>query len=95
VKRIQSTPAGVRFLLKVVPGASRSAIAGWLGDRLKVRVSAPPEQGKANQAVCHTLAKALGVSPRAVEIVAGHTSAEKTVEILGVTIDDAAARLPG
>lgn len=94
MNRLESTPTGVRIRLKVVPGASRDAVAGWLGDRLKVRVSAPPEQGKANEAVCRTLAKSLGVAQRAIQIVAGHASAEKTVEIQGLTIDEAATRLP-
>ena len=74
----------VRLLIKAVPGAKRDEIAGMLGDRLKVRVSAPPEDGRANDAICAVLAAALGVRPRDVKIVAGHTRAEKTVEIDGV-----------
>jgi uncharacterized protein (TIGR00251 family) len=70
---------------KVVPGARRNEIAGWLGDRLKVRVTAPPEGGRANRAVCALIAAALGVRARRVEIVAGHGSAEKTVRVAGVT----------
>jgi uncharacterized protein YggU (UPF0235/DUF167 family) len=46
-----------RLPVKVVPGASTSKIAGWLGQELKVRVSAPPEQGKTKQKVVHVLAK--------------------------------------
>lgn len=69
------------LLLKVVPGASRSAIAGRLGDRLKVRVAAPPEDGKANRAVCALVAEWLGVPERAVTVVAGASSPEKTVRI--------------
>ncbi len=71
------------FLLKVkvVPGASRDAVVGPLGDALKVRVAAPPEGGKANQAVIRLLAAHFGVSPKQVRIVAGRTSALKTVEI--------------
>ncbi|MCC6229570.1 MAG: DUF167 domain-containing protein [Phycisphaerales bacterium] len=70
--------------VKVVPGSSREAIAGRLGDRLKVRVSAPPEAGAANQAVCRLIADALGVRARDVRISAGHTRPEKTLEIDGV-----------
>lgn len=71
----------VRLSLKVVPGASRSGIAGWLGDRLKVRVTAPPESGKANNAVRVLLASALAVPKSAVTIVTGSTSPLKIVEI--------------
>lgn len=78
----------VTLLVKVVPGAKREAIVGPLGDRLKVRVSAPPEGGKANAAVCALVAGALDVKPGAVRVVQGHANPEKTLEIDGV---DAAA----
>jgi uncharacterized protein len=69
--------------LKVVPGARRDGIVGPLGDRLKVRVAAPPEDGKANRAVCELLASALGLRRQDVTIVAGETSPEKTARIAG------------
>ncbi len=71
----------IKLKLKIVPGASRTAIAGWLGDALKIRVAAPPEKNKANKAVVQLLANALGLSVRDIAIVSGHTSAHKTVEI--------------
>jgi len=67
--------------IKVVPGASRDEIAGWLGDALKVRVTAPPERGRANTAVERLLAAVLGVSAECVRVVAGLSSARKTVVI--------------
>ena len=73
---------GLDLAIKVVPGASRTAIAGPLGDRLKVRVAAPPEGGKANRMLVEVLREWLGV--RDVEIVAGRSSAEKTVRALGL-----------
>ncbi len=85
--------AATRLELKVVPGASRAGIAGWLGDMLKVRVSAPPERGKANAAVEELLAEALGVSSGSVRIVAGHGSARKVVEIAGLSQAEVRARL--
>jgi uncharacterized protein (TIGR00251 family) len=79
-------PGGAVLLdLKAVPGAKRDSVAGRLGDRLKVRVSAPPEGGKANDAIRALLAAELGVRERDVQIVRGHTSPEKTVRIAGVS----------
>ena len=72
----------IELRIKVVPGASRSEIAGVLGDRLKIRVAAPPEQGKANRAVIELLKEWLETPD--VEIVAGRSGAEKTVRIRGV-----------
>jgi uncharacterized protein (TIGR00251 family) len=82
-----------RLELKVVPGASRAGIAGWLGDTLKVRVSAPPERGKANAAVVELLAGALGVPEERVRIVAGAASPRKVVEIAGLSAAEVRARL--
>jgi uncharacterized protein YggU (UPF0235/DUF167 family) len=50
-----------RLILKVVPGSSREEIVGWLGDSLKVKVKAPPETGRANEAVIALLADRLGL----------------------------------
>lgn len=67
--------------VKVVPKSSRDRVAGWVGDRLKVQVTAAPEKGKANAAVIDVLAEALGLPRRAVRITGGETSPQKTVEI--------------
>ncbi|MCW5755822.1 MAG: DUF167 domain-containing protein [Phycisphaeraceae bacterium] len=70
--------------VKVVPGAKRDEIVGPLGDRLKVRVSAPPEDGKANRAVCELVAHRLGVHEATVRVASGHTNSHKTLEVEGV-----------
>ena len=82
----------MRLHLKVIPKSSKDRVVGWVGDRLKVQVSAPPERGKANDAVVDVLASALGVPRSRVRIVAGETAPLKTVDIDG---DDAVlAKLP-
>ncbi|HZI65338.1 MAG TPA: DUF167 domain-containing protein [Thermoanaerobaculia bacterium] len=75
---------GVELSIKVVPGASRSEVAGVLGDRLKVRVAAPAESGRANRAVEELLKAWLGA--KEVEIVAGRSGREKTVLVSGVVV---------
>ncbi len=70
--------------VKVVPGASRNEIAGWLGQALKVRVAAPAEGGKANRVVIKLLADALEISIGQITITAGQASPRKTVRIQGV-----------
>ncbi len=72
---------GVMVRLRVVPGASRAEIKGRYGDTIKIRVSAPPEAGRANRAVIDLLERVVG--GRA-EIVKGRTSSSKTVLIRGV-----------
>jgi uncharacterized protein (TIGR00251 family) len=77
----------------VVPGSSKDDIAGWLGETLKVRVRSAAERGRANAAAQKVLAEALGVAERDVQIVAGHTSARKVVEISGLAASDFERRL--
>jgi len=83
----------VKLQLRVVPRSSTSRIAGWVGDELKVTVSAPPEGGRANLAVEEVLAGALGLPRRAVRVVAGLASRRKAVEIDGLTEADVRSRL--
>lgn len=90
---LHAAPGGVDIHVKVVPGASRDAIAGPMGDALKVRVSAPPEKGKANRAVCELLAEALGLHTRDVEVIGGHTSPRKIIRAAGLTVETARAGL--
>lgn len=68
----------------VTPKAGRDEIAGWRGAELSVRVTTAPEGGKANAAVCKTVAAALGVPKSSVRVVRGDTSRHKMLEIDGV-----------
>jgi uncharacterized protein (TIGR00251 family) len=70
--------------LYVQPGAKRSEFAGRHGDRLKVRLAAPPVEGRANEALVAFLAAHFGVPRRCVTIAAGHKSRRKRVNIEGV-----------
>jgi len=90
---LREVDGAVQFAVKVVPGASRDRIAGALGDALKVQVTAPPEGGKANAALCELLAQALGVNVRDVQVVAGATSPRKTVAVRNSTVAAVIARL--
>ncbi len=82
-----------RIALKVVPGASRSGVVGWLGDSLKVRVAAPAEGGRANAAVIELLAAVLDVPRQSVTIAAGSSSPRKIVEISAMSEAEARRRL--
>lgn len=82
-----------RLQLRVSPGAKRSAIVGRHGAAWKVRVNAPPEDGKANAAVVKLLADTLSVPERDVEIVSGHASRDKTVALAGVRPEEIERRL--
>ena len=80
--------------IKAIPNAPRSAVIGWLGDALKVKIHAPPVEGKANEALCEFLAAALGLPRRAVTLVRGDTSRQKLVRIAGLTLADVRSRFP-
>jgi len=78
---VSDSAAELVIRVKAVPGAKSDSIVGMLGERLKVRVAAPPEGGRANRAIERLIAAALGVAPRSVSVVAGAGSAEKQVRI--------------
>lgn len=70
----------------VVPNASATSLVGRHGDRIRVRVAAPPEKGRANVAVCELLSDATGA--RSVDVVAGGTSRRKTLRVCGMSRRD-------
>ena len=79
--------------VRVIPRASKSAIAGRRGDAVLVRLSAPPVEGAANDALVELLAKAFSVPRRQISILSGEKSRDKRVAIEGLTDGDVAARL--
>ena len=84
---IQEIEGGVVFAVKIVPGASKTSVCGLLDSALKIRVSAPPQRGKANQRLLEFLAKQLGVKKNAVSIISGKTSPVKRVCVLGLSAE--------
>jgi uncharacterized protein (TIGR00251 family) len=79
--------------LRVQPRAARDAIVGWREGVLRVSVTAPPVEGEANRAVGALLARALGVRPSAVAVVAGARGRDKLVRVGGWTAAQVRARL--
>lgn len=82
-----------RVRLRVSPGSRKTELAGRYGDGWKVRVSAPPEDGRANEAVLALLAERVGLPRRALSIVSGRTSREKVVEMTGIDSKEAERKL--
>jgi uncharacterized protein (TIGR00251 family) len=91
--RIEQDGDDVLMWVKAVPGASRDEIAGAIGDRLKVRVSAPAHEGRANEAICALLARSLGFKPRSLALESGHGGAEKVIRVHGTTVGQVEASL--
>ncbi len=78
---------GVILPVKIVPGSSRTRYMGLWQGRAKIAVAAPPEKGRANQAVIEFLADLLGVRRRDVSIVAGSTNPQKKIRIDRISAD--------
>ncbi len=81
--------------VKVVPGSSRTKIDGWLGESLKIRVTAKPEKGRANDAVVALLAEILRVPRQDVSISSGGSAQRKTCKINGLSESEIRSLLPG
>lgn len=77
----------------MLPRASRDEVAGVAGDAIRVRLTAPPVDGAANEALVRLVAGRLDVSRSAVVLVSGHTGRSKVVEVTGVSPEEAARRL--
>ncbi len=82
---IETRPEGIVIAVKVSAGASRDKVMGEHAGALKLSVSAAPERGKANKAVCELVAKTLGISRSQVSLVSGETSRDKKLLITGLT----------
>jgi uncharacterized protein (TIGR00251 family) len=83
----------IRISVTVSPGAARTELVGRHGDGWKVRVAAPPERGRANDALVELLAGALDVPRSSIRVVSGLTAKAKVVEVEGLTTGEAERRL--
>ncbi|WP_047492590.1 DUF167 domain-containing protein [Terriglobus sp. TAA 43] len=90
---IRDIDGGVSFAIRVQPGASREGVVGLYGEAIKIALNAPAVDGKANEALIRYLATALNVPKTSINIAAGLTSRSKVIHVLGVTNEEAAAKL--
>jgi uncharacterized protein len=90
---IQNSRDGISFAVKVHPRAKKNAITGYVGDALKLSLTSPALEGRANEACVEFFAKLFQVSRSSVTIAAGEKSRNKTVRITGVTATCVSKRL--
>ena len=90
---VNESAAGASFLIKVQARAKKNAIAGRLGDALKVSLTAPPLDGKANEACIEFFAKLLKVPRSSITIAAGQTSRNKVIRVAGLSAKELESRL--
>jgi uncharacterized protein (TIGR00251 family) len=91
VKR--AAPPQATLAVQIQPRASRNAVAGWVGEALKIRLTAPPVEGAANAACLAFLADLLDLPQSQLEILRGDRSRHKVIRITGLTQDEVHARL--
>jgi len=90
---IRDTPQGVTFSIRVQPRARKNAIVGELGDALKLALTAPPVEGRANEACIEFLAEFLKVPRSSITIAAGETSRNKVIRVAGMSANELRRRL--
>jgi uncharacterized protein (TIGR00251 family) len=93
VIRVTDHAEGCVICVRAQPGARRTGILGEQNEALKVAVTAPPEDGRANKALVDALAKGLGLKKSQVELVGGPTSRDKQFLVRGVTAEQARERI--
>jgi uncharacterized protein len=90
---LRQVPDGVSVSIKLQPRARADEIAGLVGDELKIRVTAPPVEAAANEALLQLLARKLGRPRSSVRLIRGQTSRHKLIHLSGVTPEFVASRL--
>ena len=90
---LQESGSGITFAVKVHPRAKKNAITGELGDALKVSLTTPPVEGRANEACVEFFAKLLKVPRSSVTIASGQTSRNKVIRVAGVSAEEFRKRI--
>jgi len=90
---VHETPESVTFAVKVHPRAKKNAITGELGDALKVSLTSPPVEGRANEACIEFFAKLLKVPRSSVTIASGQSSRQKVVRVVGLSAEEIRKRI--
>ena len=90
---LHETASGITFAIKVQSRARRNAIVGALGDALKIALTAPPVDGRANEACIELFAELLDVPRSSITILAGQSSRNKIVRVCGATVEQVRNRL--
>jgi hypothetical protein len=92
-KPVEQSAEGVLVRIRVQPRASRAEVVGLHGDRVRVRISAPPVDGRANDELIRLMAQQLDLPQSSIRLVSGATSRSKTIMITGTRLGYVTARL--
>jgi uncharacterized protein (TIGR00251 family) len=87
------TSAGISFAVKVHPRAKKNAITGEVGDALKLALTAPPVEGRANDACIEFFANLLKVPRSSVTIASGANSRKKVIRVAGISVEEVRRRI--
>jgi uncharacterized protein len=90
---IQKSAEGVTFAVRVHPRAKKNAVTGKIGDAVKISLTAPPIDGKANEACVDFLAKVLSVPRSSVTIASGQSSRRKVIRVVGLSAEEIRRRI--
>ena len=84
---IRKIDGGIVFTVKIVPGSSKTAICGLLDEMIKIKLTAPPQKGKANQLLLQFLAKQLKVKKNSINITSGHSGPIKNIQVMDISAE--------
>ena len=87
-RRSRQEAPGATLSVRIQPRASKNSITRMEDGSYKIRLTAPPVDGAANEALVALLSEALSVSKSAIEIISGHTAREKRISLIGMSLDE-------
>ena len=91
--KISQDNKDIIFTAKIIPGSSKTSLAGILGGMLKIKIAAPAEKGKANKAVIDFLSEKIGVKKNNIAIISGQSSPVKQIRISGISANELLSKL--